>query len=249
MPAAKQSTAQSVSSCLQTVCSATRARASAWYFKTGPGQYGQGDVFIGVNVPDQRKVAKQFADLPLKEINKLLQSEAHEHRLTGLFILVAQYQAAEPRSRRALAKFYLAHKHRINNWDLVDSSAPHILGHHLLGADRAVLHRLARSNKLWDRRIAIIATAAFIREGEYRDTLNIAEILLHDTHDLIHKAVGWMLREVGNKSPATEERFLRKHAATMPRTMLRYAIEKFPEGKRKVYLGMRARRNSAVRTH
>jgi len=241
MPVARKPTALAVSRHLKKYSSAARARASAWYFKTRPGQYGHGDVFIGVNVPDQRKVARDFADLPLSEIDKLLQSKTHEHRLTGLFILVAQYKAADPKFKKELAKFYLAHKHRINNWDLVDSSASYVLGHHLLGASRAVLYRLARSKNLWDRRIAIIATAAFIREGEYGDTLNIAEILLHDTHDLIHKAVGWMLREVGNRSLAAEERFLRKHAATMPRTMLRYAIEKFPEYKRKVYLGMRAR--------
>ena len=155
--------------------------------------------------------------------------------------VVLQDRATDPRARRTLAKFYLARRRRINNWDLVDSSAPHILGHHLLGADRTVLHRLARSNTLWDRRIAIIATAAFIREGEYRDTLRIAATLLRDTHDLIHKAVGWMLREVGNRSPATGERFLRRYAPTMPRTMLRYAIEKFPPAKRKLYLGMRVR--------
>ena len=240
MPVARKPTAQAVSRHLQKYRSATRARASARFFKTGPGQYGHRDVFIGVKVPDQRTVARLFADLPLSEIDKLLQSKTHEHRLTGLFILVAQYKAAEPKSQKALVKFYLAHKHRINNWDLVDSSAPYVLGHHMLGANRAVLYRLARSKRLWDRRIAIIATAALIREGEYRDTLNIAEILLHDAHDLIHKAVGWMLREVGNKSLTTEERFLRKHAATMPRTMLRYAIEKFPQSKRKAYLGMRA---------
>ena len=240
MPVAKKPTAQAVSRHLQTLSSATRARASARFFRTGPGQYGHGDVFIGVNVPDQRKVARHFADLPLPEIDKLLQSKTHEHRLTGLFILVAQYKAADPKSQKALAKFYLARKHRINNWDLVDSSASYVLGHHLLSTSRTELYRLARSKNLWDKRIAIIATAAFIREGEYRDTLNIAAILLHDAHDLIHKAVGWMLREAGNKSLATEERFLRKYAATMPRTMLRYAIEKFPERKRKAYLNLRA---------
>ncbi|MEK7437608.1 MAG: DNA alkylation repair protein [Pseudomonadota bacterium] len=246
MPAAKKSTAHAVSKCLQKHGSATRARASAWFFKTGPGQYAQGDVFIGVSVPDQRKVSKHFADLPLQEIDKLLQSKTHEHRLTGVFILVGQYRAADPNSKKALAKFFLSRRPCINNWDLVDSSAAQILGHHLLGADSAVLYKLADSKNLWDRRIAIISTAAFIKQGEYRDTLNIAEILLHDTHDLIHKAVGWMLREVGNKSPATEERFLRKYAATMPRTMLRYAIEKFPVGKRKTYLGMRARGTPAA---
>lgn len=241
MPVANKSTARAVFAGLQACGTASRARASAWFFKTGPGQYGHGDVFIGVSVPDQRKLAKQFADLPLREIDKLLQSKVHEHRLTGVFVLVDQYRAADAKSKKALAKFYLSHRRRINNWDLVDSSAHHILGHHLLGADRTVLYRLARANNLWDRRIAIIATAAFIKEGDYRDTLNIAAILLHDTHDLIHKAVGWMLREVGNRSLATEEQFLRKYAAAMPRTTLRYAIEKFPESRRKAYLGMRAR--------
>jgi len=241
MPAAKPPTARAVIGHLQKIRSAKRARASAWYFKTGPGQYGHGDVFIGVSVPDQRKLARQFADLPLSEVDKLLHSKVHEHRLTGLFILVAQYQAADQKSRKALARFYLARRRRINNWDLVDSSAAQILGAHLLNADRAVLYRLARSRNLWDRRIAIIATSAFIREDQYCDTLNIAEILLHDTQDLIHKAVGWMLREVGKRSPANEERFLAKHAAVMPRTMLRYAIEKFPAGKRRAYLAMRAR--------
>ena len=241
MPAAKPATARAVVDRLRKSSSAKRARASAWYFKTGPGQYGAGDVFIGVSVPEQRKVAKQFAHLPLDEIDKLLHSKVHEHRLTGLFILVAQYQAAEPQSRKALARFYLARRRRINSWDLVDSSAAQILGQYLLDADRAVLYRLARSRNLWDRRIAMIATAAFIRAGEYRDTLNIAEVLLQDTHDLIHKAVGWMLREVGKRSPATAARFLDHYAATMPRTMLRYAIEKFPEKQRRAYLGMRVR--------
>lgn len=215
------------------------ARASAWFFKTKPGHYGHGDVFLGVSVPDQRKVAEQCRDLPLDEIDTLLQSKIHEHRLTGLLILVGQYRAADSKTKKVFVRFYLSRKSCVNNWDLVDSSAPYLLGDYSLRADRAVLYTLARSKNPWDRRIAIVATAALIREGEYRDTLRIAEILLGDTHDLIHKAVGWMLREVGKKSLAAEEQFLKKHAERMPRTMLRYAIELFPARKRKMYLSMR----------
>ncbi|OGG64179.1 DNA alkylation repair protein [Candidatus Kaiserbacteria bacterium RIFCSPHIGHO2_02_FULL_55_17] len=236
-----KSTAHIVSGHLHEYSSQEKARASAWFFKTGSGEYGHGDVFAGVSVPNQRKIAKQFTDLSLDEINKLLQSKVHEHRLTGLLILVAQYRAADAKTKKALTKFYLSRKNRINSWDLVDSSAPYILGDYLLSANRVVLYTLARSTNLWHRRIAIISTFSFIKEGEYRDTLNIAEILLEDTQDLIHKAVGWMLREVGNKSLSTEERFLKKHAVIMPRTMLRYAIEKFPENKRKMYLRLHSR--------
>ncbi len=236
----RKPTTNTVAKCLQKYSSPERARASARFYKTGPGQYGHGDTFIGASVPEQRKVANQFADLSLEEIDNLLQSKTHEHRLTGLFILVGQYKTADLKTQKALARFYLSRKSRINNWDLVDSSAPYILGNHLLNANRAMLYRLARSKNLWDRRIAIIATAAFIREGEYSDTLNVAKILLDDTHDLIHKAVGWMLREVGNRSLLVEEQFLKKYAATMPRTMLRYAIEKLSESKRRAYLKMRS---------
>lgn len=176
----------------------------------------------------------------MRELRKLLQSRFHECRLTALFILAGRYRKADANGRQQAVRFYLANRQRVNNWDLVDSSAPYILGHHLLSHDRSILDKLARSSSVWDRRIAILTTAALIREGEYDDTLKIAEMLLRDEHDLIHKAVGWMLREVGNGSPATEEKFLKTHAAGMPRTMLRYAIEKFPEAKRKAYLAMRA---------
>ena len=221
---------------LEALAAPAKAKAAAWFFKTGEGQYGHGDAFLGVTVPEQRRIAKRFAALPQGELRTLLRSPVHECRLTALLILVRQYERGDASLRARIARFYLAHRARVNNWDLVDSSAPYILGRHLLDKDRAVLYRLARSRRLWDRRIAIIATAAFIRAGDYRDTLAIAKLLLADPHDLIHKAVGWMLREVGNRSLATEERFLKAHAARMPRTMLRYAIEKFHETKRAAYL-------------
>jgi 3-methyladenine DNA glycosylase AlkD len=224
---------------LQALGSPAKAKASAWFFKTGEGQYGHGDVFCGVTVPEQRRVAKRFAALPLAELRTLLGSPIHECRLTALLILVRQYERGDPVECARIARFYLAQRARVNNWDLVDSSASYILGRHLLTRDRSILYRLARSRNIWERRIAIIATAAFIRAGDYADTLAIAKLLLGDTHDLIHKAVGWMLREVGNRAPAVEERFLKAHAATMPRTMLRYAIEKFPEAKRRAYMAMR----------
>ena len=213
-----------------------RAKASAWFFKTGKGQYGWGDKFLGVTVPEQRQVAKKYQELPLAEIKNLLQSEIHECRLTALLILVQKYRKADEAARDRICKFYLSHTKRINNWDLVDLSSHAILGRHLLGRNRAVLYRLARSKNLWERRIAVISTFMFIKAGEYQDALQIGKILLKDEHDLIHKAVGWMLREVGKKSLADEERFLKKYAPQMPRTMLRYAIEKFPEKKRKGYL-------------
>ncbi|NIT03658.1 DNA alkylation repair protein [Candidatus Saccharibacteria bacterium] len=229
-------TARSVIKELKRLGNPKKAKASAWFFKTGKGQYGEGDVFAGVTVPEQRKVAKQFKELPLKEIAKLLENKIHECRLTALFILVGKYNKADGKEKERLAKFYLSHLQYVNNWDLVDSSASYILGDYLQDKDKSILYKLARSANLWERRVAIIATAAFIKEGRYRDTLKIAKNLLKDEHDLIHKAVGWMLREVGNKSRSTEEKFLDKHASSMPRTMLRYAIEKFPKEKRAEYL-------------
>lgn len=232
-------TAQALIGDLQALGTPEKAKSSAWFFKTGKGQYGYGDVFFGVTVPEQRLIARRYRELPLEEIGKLLQHTVHECRLTALFILVGQYSRGDAQSRRRIARFYLTHRKRINNWDLVDSSAPYILGQYLLEKDRSILYEFARSHHLWERRIAIIATAAFIREDEFDDTLNIAALLLNDRHDLIHKAVGWMLREVGKKSRETEEAFLKKHAAVMPRTMLRYAIEKFPAEKRQMYLTLR----------
>ncbi len=213
-----------------------RAKANAWFFKSGKGEYGEGDEFVGVAVPQMRKVAKTYADLPLGQIKLLLWSPIHECRLTALFILVKQFQRGEKKEKREIVSFYLKNRERVNNWDLVDSSASYILGTYLLDKNRKPLYKLARAKSLWDKRIAIIATQAFIREGDFKDTIAISKILLKDEHDLIHKAVGWMLREVGKKNQKTLEAFLDEHAHEMPRTMLRYAIEKFPEGKRKGYL-------------
>src|SRR3989344_7372566 len=229
-------TAKALASTLKTLGTPEKAKASAWFFKTGKGHYGYGDVFWGVTVPEQRVVAKKFRALPLREVRVLLGSKIHECRLTALFVLVYQYDASSEAARGKIVKEYLSRLDRVNNWDLVDSSASHILRRHMLQRDRSVLYKLAQSENMWHRRVAIVSTFAFIRKGEYPDTLKIAEMLLGDRHDLIHKATGWMLREVGNRSVSTLERFLKKYAGRMPRTMLRYAIEKFPEGKRKMYL-------------
>ena len=221
---------------LKEVSSKEKALSSAWFFKTRPGQYGHGDVFIGVTVPEQRKVAKEFQDLPLSEITKLLESKVHEHRLTALEILVMQFERGDRKIQEKIARFYLKHTKYINNWDLVDTSARYILGEYLASKDRKVLYKLVKSKNLWERRIAIVTTHAFITHGDFADTLKLSEFLLTDTHDLIHKAAGWMLREVGKKDEATLKKFLNKQAHHMPRTMLRYAIERFPKEERTKYL-------------
>ena len=207
------------------------------YFKTGLGQYGEGDIFIGVMVPQSRKVAKKFSQLQLVEVKTLLYSRIHEERLVALLILVWRYSSAlsSREEKEEIVKFYLENIKQVNNWDLVDLSAPNILGAHLIDRDRRLLYRLARSENVWERRIAILATYHFIRNGDFSDTLKIAEILLQDRRDLIHKAAGWMLREVGKRDVASEEAFLEKHLGVMPRTMLRYAIERLPESKRRRY--------------
>lgn len=229
-------TANSVARDLKRLGMSAKAKASAWFFKTGKGQYGFGDIFYGVTVPEQRKIAKHYAELSAGEIIKLFRSKVHECRLTALFILVNQYKRGDAKKRLQIVQLYLAHRKYVNNWDLVDSSAPYILGDHFLGKNKKILYKLALSKNLWDKRIAIISTLAFIRADKYKDTIKISKLLLADEHDLIHKAVGWMLREVGNRSMKIETRFLDKYATVMPRTMLRYAIEKFPEVKRKHYL-------------
>jgi 3-methyladenine DNA glycosylase AlkD len=209
------------------------------FFKTGPSQYGEGDIFIGVMVPQSRRVAKKFNQLPLGEVRTLLYSRVHEERLVALLILAWRYSSASSsREKEEIVKFYLDHIKQVNNWDLVDLSAPNILGAHLVDRDgrRRLLYRLAGSENVWERRIAIVATHHFIRNGDFSDTLKIAEMLLQDRHDLIHKAVGWMLREVGKRDAAAEEEFLEKHCSVMPRTMLRYAIERLSERKRRRYM-------------
>jgi 3-methyladenine DNA glycosylase AlkD len=220
---------------LKELADAKQAVVVAGFFKTGPGQYGEGDKFLGLRVPQVRAVAREFRDLPLKDVEKLLASELHEVRLCALLVLVDQYRRVEAQ-RDAIYELYLRNMSRINNWDLVDSSAPQIVGAHLSSRSRAPLKKLARSKSLWERRIAMIATQHFIRNGEVDDALAIAAILIDDTHDLIHKAVGWMLREVGDRDPAALKTFLSEHAATMPRTALRYAIEHFSAAERKRWM-------------
>lgn len=226
-----------VQSDLQKIANPRKAQNSAWFFKTGKGQYGEGDVFIGITVPDQRAIAKKYTDLPLSEIEKLIKSPIHEYRLTGFMILVYVFEKADEQKRKHIYNFYLAHATCANNWDLVDSSA-HIVGGYLLDKkDRKILVKLAKSKNLWERRIAIIATHVFIKRDDFVMTFHVADMLMGDTHDLIHKAVGWMLREVGKRNQPAEEEFLKKHYKTMPRTMLRYAIERFSPSKRAFYMG------------
>ena len=206
------------------------------FFKTGPGEYGERDVFVGIRVPAMRSVCRECRGAPLDTIRTLLRSRVHEERSLALMLLVDAFKAADEDGRRAIYELYLSHTVSINNWDLVDASAAQILGGWLHARDRAPLRTLAASASLWERRMAIIATANFIKRGEFDDTFAIADTLLNDEHDLIHKAVGWMLREVGNRDGAAERRFLKGRYQRMPRTMLRYAIEKFPEAERKRYL-------------
>jgi 3-methyladenine DNA glycosylase AlkD len=222
---------------LRAVATPAKAQASAWFFKTGPGQYAEGDQFIGVTVPEQRVIAKRYRDLPLEQTEQLVTSPIHEERLTGLIILVAQYERGDEAVRREIYNFYLSHTAHINNWDLVDSSAELIVGPYLQDRDRSILMKLAKSDSLSERRIAMLATFYYIKQGDSTEALKIAEILLHDPHDLIQKAVGWMLREIGNRCGRdVEEAFLLTHYQTMPRTMLRYAIERFEPERRQAYL-------------
>jgi 3-methyladenine DNA glycosylase AlkD len=213
-----------------------RAAALQRFFKTARGEYGEGDRFLGLTVPAVRAVAARYQSLPLRDVEALLQSPWHEERLFALVVLVRQYEREMPTGRDAIYRLYRRNIDRINNWDLVDCSAGRIVGAHLCAGRRASLRRLARSSSLWKRRIAVMATSFHIGRGEFDETLRIARLLLDDPHDLVHKAVGWMLREVGKRNRAVEEKFLRQHAHRMPRTMLRYAIERFPERLRRRYL-------------
>jgi 3-methyladenine DNA glycosylase AlkD len=221
---------------LRSMADPEKAHVAQRFFKTGPGEYGEGDVFLGIQVPALRKLARETPDLDEAALQVLLRSPLHEERMLSLLILIQKYVRGTDEERKKIYDFYLANMSFINNWDLVDLSAEHVVGHFLMRGSRRPLYQLAKSRSLWERRIAILATFHFIKHHEFGDTLKIAAILLSDKEDLIQKAVGWMLREVGKRDLETEEQFLRKSYQKMPRTMLRYAIERFPEEKRKRYL-------------
>ena len=232
-------TARAIERRLRALGDPIRARHSLRFFRTGPGEYGEGDRFLGLTVPQIRALARECRDSSLDALEQLLQSPWHEARLLALIILVEQHRRGDAVLRDAIFNLYRNSTNRINSWDLVDCSAAEIVGAHLRDGDRSPLRRLARSSSLWERRIAMIATADYIKRGDFKDALQIAAMLVADRHDLIHKATGWMLREIGKQDRAAEERFLRKYASRMPRTMLRYAIERFPERLRRQYLAGR----------
>tara|TARA_B100001105_G_scaffold88120_1_gene69911 strand:+ start:5386 stop:6078 length:693 start_codon:yes stop_codon:yes gene_type:complete len=221
---------------LKTLSDIQIAEHAQRFFKTGKDEYGEGDKFLGIRVPILRKKAEQYKYLSLEEISHLLQSQFNEIRLISLFILIKNYEKSDHKHKEEIVNLYIGNIAFINNWNLVDASAPKILGDYLMNKKKTLLYRLASSNNLWERRIAIMSTFNFIKKGLYKDTIKIAAILINDREDLIHKAVGWMLREVGNRDFNIEVSFLNKYADKMPRTMLRYSIEKFPEGLRKEYL-------------
>lgn len=212
------------------------AEHSQRFFKTGKGEYGYGDKFLGIRVPVLRKTAKSFQDISIIEIQRLLKSEYHEVRLLSLLIMVGQYSKGDNGEKEQIYNLYLKNTKYVNNWDLVDSSAHYIIGPWLVDKDRSILYEFVNSKNLWERRISIMSTFHFIKNSEFRDTLKLSEILINDTEDLIHKAVGWMLREVGNRNQEVEEKYLHQHYNKMPRTMLRYSIEKFSKARRQQYL-------------
>lgn len=221
---------------LEKLGSKEKAAILSRFFKSGKGEYGEGDIFLGVTVPEQRKVAKKYIYLRFNDVKKLLNSKIHEHRLTALFILMNKYDKASELERKNIFNFYLENINSINNWDLVDLSSHKILGDYLFGKDKKILYKLARSSSLWERRISIVSTYFFIRKNEFDDIFRISKILLDDKEDLIHKAVGWMLREVGKRNLGREEAFLKKYYMKMPRTMLRYAIERLSDEKKRFYM-------------
>lgn len=231
-----QVTAQDIQAELRKLGDQSIAEHSGRFFKTGKGEYGERDRFLGIRVPIIRKLVKKYKRVSLEEITRLLRSPFHEERLFSLIMLVEMFSKGSEREQKRIYEIYLDHTAYINNWDLVDSSAPHIVGVYLENKDRKPLYGLAKSRNLWERRISIISTFHMIRHNEFSDTIKISSILKNDAEDLIHKAVGWMLREVGKRSPSAEKTFLEKNYRDMPRTMLRYAIEKFPERERQLYL-------------
>ena len=221
---------------LRTLADFEKANILQRFFKTKKGEYGEGDIFLGIIVPNTRKVAKKYTDLKLSEVKKILYSKIHEERLCALLVLVDKFEKVNSLEKGKVFEFYIKNAKQANNWDLVDLSAPKIVGEYLLDKPKDILYKFAESKNLWEKRISIISTFTFIKNHKYEDNFKIAEILMGDKHDLIHKAVGWMLREVGKRSLKDEEKFLKKYRGKMPRTMLRYAIEKFPEEERLKYL-------------
>jgi len=213
-----------------------KARILQGFFKTGKGEYGEGDIFRGIKVPIERQIAKKYPSLSLKDIQSLLESKYHEERMIALLILIFKYSKSSDYNKAEIFNFYIKNTKYINNWDLVDLSCHKIIGDYLLKKDRSILYKLVKSNSLWEKRISIISTFAFIKHDDFADSLRLAEILLNDKHDLIHKAVGWTLREIGKKDISVLENFLKQHYKVMPRTALRYSIERLPEKQRKAYL-------------
>jgi 3-methyladenine DNA glycosylase AlkD len=230
------SVATDVQNELRALADPGQVRHLSRFFKTGPGEYGEGDRFLGIRVPAQRTIARKYRNLPLDEVAELVRSEFHEERLTGLLILTYRFPKATTEEKQAIYEFYIAHIPWINNWDLVDVTAPNIVGTWLEKRQRDILYVWAGSANIWERRLAILSTLHFIRQDDFSDTVRLANLLMHDTHDLIHKAVGWMLRETGKRNLETLLLFLEEHSPHMPRTMLRYAIERLPEEQRREYL-------------
>jgi 3-methyladenine DNA glycosylase AlkD len=228
--------AQDIQRRLKKIGNSEHAAISQRFFKTGPDEYGEGDIFIGIRVPVLRKLVSEIQDLPFREIEILLRSPIHEERLLAILLLVHIFNKGDDEVKKDVYDLYLKSTEFINNWDLVDVSAEHIVGAYLMDKNKRPLYRLAKSKNLWDRRISIMATFHFVKRHEFSETLKISNMLISDRHDLIHKACGWMLREIGKRDLKTEETFLKEHYKKMARTMLRYAIEKFPENKRQRYL-------------
>ena len=223
-----------------------KAEHAARYFKTGPGEYGEGDRFRGVRVPVLRRLARKYWTLPLPSVETLLISPYHEDRLFALLCMIRRFQKGDERIRTEIFEMYVLRMRYVNNWDLVDTSAPHIVGAHLRKRDRSAIHDLARSPSIWERRIAMMATFHFIKQDDFADALGVARVLLRDPEDLIHKAVGWMLREIGSRNEQLARDFLNQHHLEMPRTMLRYAIEKLPDDHRRMYLPRPDRRTARL---
>ncbi len=218
---------------LEAIANPGKAVVLQRFFRTGKGEYGEGDMFLGITVPETREIAKKFVNISLTGLEQSLYSRMHEERLAALLVLVEKYKKGNEKEKKQAVDFFLRHRRQVNNWDLVDLTADKILGAYLEGREKSLLYRLAKSGSVWGRRIAVISTFHFIKKNHFKETFKIAEMLLNDKHDLIHKAVGWMLREIGKRDRKAERAFLEKHYRKMPRTMLRYAIEKFPEKERK----------------